>query len=95
MSSNSTQDLSSTYKIDVPVQAPSSNADKAAILGEAGGIAYQQGKAKKPNGADSGLFSEVTQKSQYSIFNDYNVISFSKGNYPLTDVDSKNKEIYK
>lgn len=95
MNSNSTQDLSSTYKIDVPVQAPSSNADKAAILGEAGGIAYQQGKAKKPNGADSGLFSEVTQKSQYSIFNDYNVISFSKGNYPLTDVDSKNKEIYK
>lgn len=94
MSSNSTQDLSTSYKIDVPVQAPSSDADKAAVLGEAGGITFQQGKAKIPNGADSGLFSEVTQKSKYSIFNDYNVISLSKGNYPLTDEESKNKEIY-
>ena len=93
--SNSTKDMSSTYKIDVPVQTPSSVADKSAQLSEMGGIAYQQGKPKKPNGADASLFSEVTKSSHYSIFNDYNVISLSKGNYPLTDEESKNKEIYK
>ena len=86
--------MSSTYKIDVPVQTPSSVADKSTQLSEMGGIAYQQGKPKKPNGADASLFSEVTKSSHYSIFNDYNVISLSKGNYPLTDEESKNKEIY-
>ena len=95
MSSNSTKDMSSIYKIDSPVQTPASVADRATKLASSFGIAYQQGKAKKPNGADSSLFSEVTQKSQYSIFNDYNVISLMKGNYPLTDEETQGKDEFK
>lgn len=87
--------MSSIYKIDSPVQTPASVADRATKLASSFGIAYQQGKAKKPNGANSSLFSEVTQKSQYSIFNDYNVISLMKGNYPLTDEETQGKDEFK
>lgn len=92
--SNSKDTSSSAYRIDVPVQTPSSVADKATVLGENGNIAYQSGKGKKPNGANDALFSSVTNKSQYSIFNDYNVISFNKGNYPITDVEGQKSQLY-
>ena len=92
MATNASQDNTTKplHRIDKP-QSQTSSPDLTAVIGEAGSIKYQQGAAKKPRGADGDKFTDATSKSQYSIFNDFNVISLHKGNYPITDEQTKNK----
>lgn len=92
MATNASQDNTTKplHRIDKP-QSQTSSPDLAAVIGEAGSIQYQSGAAKKPRGADGDKFTPATKNSQYSIFNDFNVISLHKGNYPITDEQTKNK----
>lgn len=94
-SNNREQSNSSPYKIDTP-QTVNSVPDYSSVLGDTYKLGYESGQAKQPRGSDSSMFSAATKNAHYSIFNDYNVISLNKGNYPLTDYDKEsNADIYK
>lgn len=94
MSGNAdTKQDSKYFRIDKPKPTGNGYADGASKLSGNYNIQYESGAGKIPRGADADAFSKSTKKSQYSIFNDYNVISFNRGNYPLMEKDQGSTDI--